>query len=67
MKHYLIVIEGGTEISTRGPFRNDEERDDEARKLWQAMRPERGDNLFKAQVNSRGEMNTSSFLNKELE
>lgn len=65
-KYYVVVIES-SQITQAGPFRDEEERDRQARELWKRMKPERGDNVHKAEIDSFGELQVSDYLVGELE
>jgi hypothetical protein len=65
-KYYIVVMENCS-ISQNGPFGSEEERDREAREIWKTMKPERGDNLHKAEIDSFGELQMSDYLQGELD
>jgi hypothetical protein len=66
LKHYLFVVEGGTEPYTLGPFETPEERLETARGMYENGTLTRGsDNVFV--LDCEGEPNVGSFTNEELE
>ena len=66
-RYYIIAVEGGTEISTEGPYLSASARDSEAKSFWQEMNADKGDNLFRAEVNEKGELSVGHFIGGELE
>lgn len=66
MKHYVIEMFGGTEVQASEEFTTEEDRDVHAKKVWAEMRPEHGDNVFKACVNDRGELEVYPYLEGDL-
>ncbi len=66
-KFYIIVVEGGTEVDTRGPFESELIRDTEAKSLWMYMNPLCSDNLFKLDIDGAGRVSTGAYVGSELE
>lgn len=50
MKHYVLILDGGTEMSRSGPFDTPEERLTEAKKIWSEMGDGQLGNVFWADV-----------------
>ena len=67
MKYYNVIIEGGTEISHDGPYDSPEERDKEAKKLWEELRRDISNNIFRAEVADNGELSLGVFIQGELD
>lgn len=67
-QYYLLILFGGVEIETHGPFPSIEERLIEAKKVWQGMNPSNGDNVFWMNQETGFEIKVSTgfFINGEL-
>lgn len=62
---YLIAVSDG-EVIQEGPFESEQEREEEAIKLWSKC-DYASDTLMKANVNAEGELTTVKYTEEELE
>lgn len=67
-RHYYIVVNGGVDPSVYGSFPNEAARDADAMKTYNNRAEFRSeyDSIFKACIDSDGELLVGVFLNGEL-
>ena len=65
-KYYIIVINYGVNIYSRGPYKSKTVRDNIAKKIWKEMSSDKGDNLFRASVDDNGNLSVDCFVDDEL-
>ncbi|MBI3596400.1 MAG: hypothetical protein HY203_04520 [Nitrospirae bacterium] len=58
--YYLIVVEQGVEAFARGPFKTDEQRNNEAKQIHQTQ--EEDDGLFWADVDKSGRLTVGPYV-----
>jgi hypothetical protein len=65
MLYYVLEIFEGTFIAPRGPYKTEEERDEEAKRLH-SLQGEY-DSIFRLDVGDRGHVETSTYATYELQ
>ena len=58
---YLLILTGGVELERVGPFGNDDQRDDEAKRLWNHELNQGEDNVFGMDIYSDKSPNVWAF------
>lgn len=66
MKHYILVLSGGTEIAKEGPYPTAKERDNEARRMWQSTCNQDQENLFWLDVGDDAEVSVGPYTGDDL-
>jgi hypothetical protein len=67
MHYYLLVLIDGDMTRSDDCFESALERDEAAKSLWQSMKPDNGDNIFKADVSASGNLHVEPYLIGELD